>query len=722
MKRLTVDLENCYGIKKLKAEFDFSEGRAFAIYAPNGAMKSSFAETFKDVADGKPSRDRVFPARKCQRSITDDTGADLPAKAVMVIRPYEEVFGCNEETLTLLVDPELRKQYEQLHGDLNKAKAAFLAALKAQSGSRKDLEREISLAFTHRDKQFYAALDRVRNEVLAQPDAPFADIQYDVIFNDKVLEVLATKDFKSAIDGYVKRYNQLLDKSTYFKKGVFNYYNASQIARTLAANGFFNAKHTVHLNADTVLEITDEKQLERLIAKELEGIASDEQLRKQFADLQKILEKNETARDFRNYISNHEDVLPQLENIEAFRQDLLKSYFKARLDSYRGVLDQYELVQERSKEIERVASGQRTQWQEAIDIFNGRFFVPFKLEAKNQFAVMVGADKILSLGFTFADGADQASLEHKDLMQVLSTGEKKALYILNIIFDIEVRKKAHTETIFVVDDVADSFDYKNKYAIIQYLKDIHEEPYFHQLILTHNFDFFRTVESRFVKYSHCRMAFRDSTGVELRPATGIRNVFVNDWKKNYFTEPAKKIAAIPFIRNIIEYTKGDQDADYIRLTSLLHWKADSEGIVESDLDAIYKKTFGNGRGTKGKDGKRPVVDIIRAEAEKCLNAGAGVNFENKIVMSIAIRLAAERFMIGKIADASFVASIEAHQTSRLFERFRKQFPGETGTIEALERVVLMTPENIHLNSFMYEPILDMSDEHLRELYRDVVAL
>ena len=29
----------------------------------------------------------------------------------------------------------------------------------------------------------------------------------------------------------------------------------------------------------------------------------------------------------------------------------------------------------------------------------------------------------------------------------------------------------------------------------------------------------------------------------------------------------------------------------------------------------------------------------------------------------------------------------------------------------------MTPENIHLNSFMYEPILDLSDYHLRDLYQ-----
>jgi hypothetical protein len=34
----------------------------------------------------------------------------------------------------------------------------------------------------------------------------------------------------------------------------------------------------------------------------------------------------------------------------------------------------------------------------------------------------------------------------------------------------------------------------------------------------------------------------------------------------------------------------------------------------------------------------------------------------------------------------------------------------------------MTPESIHLNSFMYEPILDMSDGHLRNLLKQVRGL
>ena len=30
--------------------------------------------------------------------------------------------------------------------------------------------------------------------------------------------------------------------------------------------------------------------------------------------------------------------------------------------------------------------------------------------------------------------------------------------------------------------------------------------------------------------------------------------------------------------------------------------------------------------------------------------------------------------------------------------------------------------SVHVNSFMYEPIVDMSDEHLKKLYRDVKQL
>ena len=64
----------------------------------------------------------------------------------------------------------------------------------------------------------------------------------------------------------------------------------------------------------------------------------------------------------------------------------------------------------------------------------------------------------------------------------------------------------------------------------------------------------------------------------------------------------------------------------------------------------------------------------------------------------------------------------SNQTKKLLRKFEEVFPAETAAIKTLKTVVLMTPENIHLNAFMYEPILDMSDDHLRKLYADVVGL
>ena len=42
-----------------------------------------------------------------------------------------------------------------------------------------------------------------------------------------------------------------------------------------------------------------------------------------------------------------------------------------------------------------------------------------------------------------------------------------------------------------------------------------------------------------------------------------------------------------------------------------------------------------------------------------------------------------------------------------------------GVMNTLELVAMITPENIHLNSFMFEPILDMSLKHLYDLYQTV---
>jgi len=721
MKKLKIDIKNCYGIKKFQYDFDFSDNRAIAIYAPNGVMKSSLANTFRDLSNGAVSKDRVFAARQAERSINDENGTELPKENIFVISPYDEVLGHTEKTSTLLVNAKLRKEYEALYAQVDAAKNMFLEALKELSGSKKDLEKEISSAFTKTDSDFYKALFRIEKEMQEQKDAPYADVAYDQIFDDKVLSFLKAKDFKTAIKEYIEKYNELLAASTYFKKGVFNYYNASAIAKNLADNGFFEAKHSVVLNSETKTEISSQAELEKLIEDEKNQILKDKELRKRFADVEKQITKNANVRDFNDYLLKNEKILPALANIDVFKEELWRSYFHVKIDLYNNLLAKYQEVNKRRTEIEEAARKERTQWESVIEIFNNRFHVPFKLEAENRVAVILGQDPLLSLGFTFKDGEDTAQVERNDLMRVLSTGEKKALYVLNIIFEVEARKQAKQKTIFVLDDVADSFDYKNKYAIVEYMREISETQDFYQIILTHNFDFFRTISSRgIVKYSQCFMASKTADKLTLNQAQGIKNIFVNDWKRNFYTDAKKRLASVPFIRNIIEYTKGDSDPDYVKLTALLHWKSESAAVLQKDLSDIFNKVFGDS-GVCSEPEKK-LVDVIEDEAKRCLEATEGINFENKIVLSMAIRLAAERYMITKIGASPELENINANQTYALFKLFSEKNSAESVAIGVVKRVMLMTPENIHLNSFMYEPILDMSDEHLRKLYQEVVSL
>lgn len=74
-------------------------------------------------------------------------------------------------------------------------------------------------------------------------------------------------------------------------------------------------------------------------------------------------------------------------------------------------------------------------------------------------------------------------------------------------------------------------------------------------------------------------------------------------------------------------------------------------------------------------------------------------------------------LISKMAyDANLVQqinSITRNQASKLFELYKVQ---ESNHEDLIEKVNMMTPEGIHLNSFMYEPLIDMAATHLVDLY------
>ena len=716
MEDLEIDFQYCYGIKNLKYKFTFRNNKVFGIYAPNGMMKSSFAKTFKDIADNRDSRDLAFPERKTKRIVKVDENDILP-EVVFVIEHYNDSYQSDKMT-TLLVNKNLKKEYDVIHKSVDKIKKEFLKKLKNLSGlSQKDIEKEVSTIF---NKDFLDVLLDLKDFVNENETNGLEKVKYKKIFIPEVLKFI--KENQKEIEEYTKKYDELIEKSLYLKRD-FNFYNIENVTKQLGNNHFFKAGHSVNLSdGKKKIEFNSDEALRELIEEEKKKVLSDTKLKSKFDLIDKKL-SNAKLREFRDCLLEHQEILVRLTELNNFAKDLWKFYFIKEKELFNQLVEKYSNAKVKIDEIIKKAKEEQTEWENAIEIFNNRFIhLPFSLSIRNKDDVILKGE-IPAIDFIFKDGEDEKIYNDKsELLTILSTGEQRALYILNIIFEIEARKKLGQDNLLIIDDIADSFDYKNKYAIIDYLKYISELDNFYMIILTHNFDFFRAIHSRGITFNRkqCLFAVRSSESIELKQAQYLKNPF-NKVFKNNLDDPKKLIASIPFVRNIIEYTKSEEDEEYLKLTSLLHIKENSYNIKIDSLIGIFSNAIPT-LNFSGNNLDKKVLDLIFETAEECLNEAESINLENKIVLSIATRLKAESFMIEKINDDEFVKSINSNQTRRLLQKFEEIYNNEKKVLDVLKKVNLITPENIHINSFMYEPIIDMGDGELKKLYKDTKKL
>lgn len=718
VQKAKVIMKNCYGIDALEHTFDFSNrNMPVLIYAPNGVMKTSLAKTMRQYAAKKEPEDIFFPERKSEFSVIDEADSPLNREAVFVIDSVDEKYQ-SARISTLLASEELKARYDEIYGSIAEKKEKLFKALKKPSGLTKEIDSAIAEAFKVRREDVLVALARLDREVKEGAHSEFAILKYKTIFSDKVLDFIQNSDVKALINDYTKVYEQIIDGSQYFKKGVFNHSNAETIAKNLKANGWFDGGHSVNLkNGEVSSEISTEAELIDAIEAEKQKILTDPKLTEMFQKVDSTLSTAE-LRSFRDYLIENPFVVAELSDIDAFKQRVWISYLVNNSSEYFDLIQEYDSSKEKIKGIIGEAEKEQTQWEAVISLFNDRFSVPFtvKVENKGDAVLNVSAPQI-AFYFEDRDGGTERKTDRSVLDRGLSNGERRALYILNIIFEVEARRKAGIETLVVLDDIADSFDYKNKYAIIEYLNDMRTEVIFHLVILTHNYDFYRTVRGRLGIFGENKLLCNRLNGaLQLIPDTISDNPF-EDWKHN-LANPVVLVASIPFVRNLAEYV-GNEVA-FQSLTSLLHIKAQTQALTVHDLFSIFQSVLAEGSFTDFSGTSGSVFDLVMNACDDiCDLEDDNLSLEQKIALSVGIRLVAEQVLISEINDPEFVSSIGKNQTGKLIRKYERSGQCDDKVLRAVKRVALMTPENIHLNSFMFEPILDMSGHHLKTLFQDV---
>lgn len=742
MNKLSLSLRNCYGIASLAHTLDFSGGRNVAVYASNGTMKSSLARVFRDIKKGEKPRDRIFKDADSECVILCD-GDPIPPDSIMVFDP-DEVVNEVETSAGILVNADLCGKYnatiEKMEGDMER----LVRRLNKLSKVAKEKIRPTILADFGRDGAAEAQLYEVLSEhVSSGPTDPsrFDGIFYSHLFNNDTQKLYEAVDFQKRLEAYIDRYNKLVGLSR-FLVGRFDHHAALGVQKELDKSGFFDANHTVVMNpkqknGGPQEEIRDPKSLMDVI--DVEKSAIEKELDSEWEEMDRMMARTQKLDQLRLLLAEHRWLLPLLANIGDLKRQVWMSCFASERGIISDICEQYSVDKTQLDGILQAARSERPRWTDIVKEFKRRFYVPFDVEVTNQEEALLGTH-VPALKFTYDNKRRRTTVEREALKTVISNGEKRALYILNMLFEVEKQmQKASVdstlETVVVVDDLVDSFDYKNKYAIVHYLKEVVDRPDFHMIVLTHNFDFLRTIKSRGIV---------DGKQIYFVQKRGEKTSLIADKIRDnpldgfitHLDDTPNLIASIPFARNIIEYTRGTNDPDYLKLTQMLHWRDGTDKINMGDLLDVLTRTFSSEKMQAECAHKREdaIFDTIVREACACSKARRENTLEEKIVLSIAIRLLAERLLVRRLrggAAPPITDRITIHKWIRerrqsleeqAKEGGRSLTEDESAELESLDQVALMTPEIIHINSFMYEPILDMPSDSMGSLYRKMLDL
>lgn len=738
MDRIFFRFRDCHGIKSFSHTFHFEKNDSLGkntnislVYASNGTMKTSFAKTLIDLGNNVlpknvvTNKDPKYTIKIIKNNINillEDFNEIN--ERIFVIESIKDEFKF-DETAPLIADEQARQQYNEIFNELLEKKRNFLKKVKEITQisvpKGKNLESHIENIiikdFNNSSDNLLELFLSIENDLEYNNDLNIDLIKYSTLFDEKVLKILKDKEFIENADAFSRGLTNLFKKSKIFDKDNFTHNNANDLLKNIKKNNLFKAGHKIKFKSkgQAIDNIND---LDNLFKSQIMKIYDDSDLEQLFNRINSKF-TNAKSKELQEIITEDKSLIPRLSNLENLKREYWFSIFNFLIDDFRELIYEYKNKKVILAEIRDNAKNEETQWQKVIEIFNNRFIVPFKLQLDNKEDVILNQDvPEISFYYTTNDNEEKISLDI--LKKICSSGQLRALYLLDIIYQIEIQKTKELPTLLVFDDIADSFDYQNKYAIIEYLKDLSLDDSFRIILLTHNYDFFRTVRSR-LNCENCYFAEKNEFDeIKLNKNDlehkNLFSYFVKIINDNPETHIREFLSTIPFVRNLEEFKFNNENVK--KLTNLLHYKSNSLNIKPNELSEIYDSW-----GIRTPSINKTIYDLIFDEADLISDENSiSIDMKNKIVLSIAIRLKSEMFMFKKLEGLISEENITINQTRFLLEKYKEIFSEDIETINILEKVAMMTPENIHLNSFMFEPILDMDDVYLKKLYKEILEL
>lgn len=740
-KTIKVHIKNSYGIIKFNHPFVFSDkSRFYGLYAQNGTMKSSFAKTLLDHSIGNPISDRLF---KIPGECTIE-GVD--SANILAYPSYDGRVVICDEAANLVTNDEAKLAYTEALHAVNEAYVLFIDKIidvtKTQYGDREDTIEGLYRRFVSKDrveaitpKAVIILLKSMLTEIETGNEV-FCDVPYNLFTSSNFTKFIANKNYAGFYKELSEAYDKFRQTPTYYRNG-FDASSASKLLKAINDAKYFKADHVVALtNKDGTLEdpISTSEELANHLKTDLDRIIEEypslqaplNKLIADFAvgtngDVRKIFEDN-----------SKRELLLFMGQDDRFYKNMWYGYLHACLEDITSLIAVYDEASDKIAEALDAAENCENEWEEVVNIFNDRFNdLPYRIEITNKKDAIV--DDLVYPVFEVqyqnprnpAEPYKERPNDDNQLLGInatLSNGERKALFLLNIIFQLRDRLKRNQEILVVFDDIVESFDYKNKYAFFEYLQEIsNENEKLYTIVLTHNFDFFRLVYEKIHPKEPNQFKLitrnRDSS---LAVADMFNPRVFGDTKKIAHEDKAAWVAMLPFARNLVEFRAGSGDEIYKKFTKTLHVMSDK--LVIGDI----KQDIADNTGVTDSpfDDSLDAHDAITETASNIANnENDDFDLNKNITLAIGTRLLIERYIISKISDEDYrsVLGKGSDQTRKLIERYKNNSsdPKKPTLIKIFNKAAMMVDGSIHLNAFMYEPLIDMGTWELKEMYNKV---
>lgn len=693
-------VENAFGIKSLHLNLE-NDKKMYQelIYSKNGSFKTSFSNTLYNLSNG--TLENVFDRLTDEKAILDisilENGKEIKNfdnRFVVFSREiYEQhsklLSDYSSELETLTIDKK-NSEYinELLTEETIEIKLQIDNYLKGTG-----LNFEILLdMFSNLEDGYLDRIIQLLNTIINHEAQDISEINIKKIYQ-KAYDIVDQSEFQSKISNYIqvlenKINAQLFDKN-FNENNCLQFINNVDKAKYLSetkSRGLF-LKDKVYYDIDEVKKIFEE---------EIKKISKDPEIIEQSKEITKLMGTAKESEFLKESIQKNPLLVKQL---SAGRKNILLSYLKSSSIDYNYWLEVVKKAKKELNNVLKIAQDKQTNFERAIEIYKNRFHPIFDIKIVNKAESMLGI-KTPTITF-YHNRYCEIPVSETKLSQILSSGEKTTLNILKFIVEYENCKKYHP--FIILDDIVETFDYSNRYAFMEYINDLVnlDVP---TIVMTHNFEFYRTVSKRIPKLRKSVASANSNGVVDIQTNNRINKNMENVLKCSNIYD---FFCAIPYLREIKTILLEDTKI----LDSCLHYKENTSKLQIKDILLQFPS---NAIKSLKIDENDFYMEKLFEIADN-LSGFDDFDIVKKTILSLSCRLLIERKIIAN--NFNLLTNINTNQTAQLLDLYgEKLFPNVKKYLEAVQ---LSTPEFIHANAFMYEPLIDINGKYLFELYNQI---